>query len=1139
MGLPENHQSDSGVSEVDFDLRAVQDAIPALSNSSDPEASNVAPFAADPAQRMDVTATERMSNSSCLDMSSGPGQHNDIASSIMQLFAHRGVTLPERSLLDAAVSTCYEAHSEPLKQSDILSALGAAYDDRYDQLARLEDMNMAIECWNQALLLVDDGNPGKPELLTRTGVAYRCRFEHLGQPADLEVSIDMIMQAVLMTPEEDPNKPRWLTQLGNSYTSVFGHQGDIEALDVAVDCHEQAVSLTPDGSPKKPGLLSNLSGAYIGRFECLGESTDVDNAIGYLRQAVAIAPEDSTFLNNLGTASYIRFKHQGKLSDLETAITCQTKATSIAPVGSPDQALCQNGLGNSYQAMFENSGKLADLDRAITCLRAAVSLTPDSHVTRFTRLSNFANSLLRRFHRLEMIRDLEQAIECHQEAESLAPEGHPRRPGILHNLSAAYDTRFMALNDSADLDRAIEYQTQAISLTDSEDPNKPNFLNNLGGYYGEKFKHSDDLSSLALAVKYHAQAVSLIPDEHPNKPIWLGNLGTSHFTQFERLKDRDDIDKAIQYRREGISLLPKGHSHKSELQSILGESYSTRYEAYGDPVDIEQAVECFERGALLPTGDPLTRLNASRRWARLSLTNQISSPLDAYREVMKLLFQVVWLGSSVIHRYQYISTIASDLTMEAVAAAIELDAYGLALEWAEEGRSIVWQQMLQLRGRFDKLDMLDISLAEKVKQVAHALGEMSSLGPVEAVDLASDFPSLELEAQQHRRLAEKWEELLDSVRSIPGMESFLRPRKSSELLAAMDTGAIVLINVYHVRSDALVMLPCSKSVDCVALPNFSYDKAARAQSKLALSLRAQGRTGRGIFVHKAKQTDHVFQEVLAMLWADVVKPVLEHLGYIQTLPKDELPHITWCTTGPLSFLPLHAAGVYAKDGCSLSQYAVSSYTPTISALLDGAPAPTAPPNILAVGQTSTLGFSPLPGTAAELDALGQRAGDLLRVRLDGNKATCSSVLEAMRSNNWVHFACHASQNILEPTKSAFHLHDGPLNLAVITQKPLDNASLAFLSACQTATGDKTLSDEAVHLAAGMMMAGYRTVVATMWSINDNDAPLVAERFYAYMLEGGTSGKDAAKALHNAIGFLRNKVGVREFARWVPYIHIGR
>ncbi|KAG9081653.1 hypothetical protein FRC06_005466 [Ceratobasidium sp. 370] len=277
-----------------------------------------------------------------------------------------------------------------------------------------------------------------------------------------------------------------------------------------------------------------------------------------------------------------------------------------------------------------------------------------------------------------------------------------------------------------------------------------------------------------------------------------------------------------------------------------------------------------------------------------------------------------------------------------------------------------------------------------------------------------------------------------------------------------------------------------------------------------------------------------------MLWDDVVNPILAHLGYTQILPNNELPHITWCTTSPLSFLPLHAAGDYAKEAASLFEYAISSYTPIIRTLLAGAPSPTVLPSILAVGQMSTPGLSPLPGTAAELEALTCQAGDLLRMRLDRNKATHSSVLAAMRSNNWVHLACHASRNILEPTKSAFHLHDGPLDLAAITREPLENASLAFLSACQTAAGNKTLSQEALHLAAGMIMAGYRTVIATMWSINDGDAPIVAERFYAHMLEGGAmNGKNAAKALHDAVGYLRTKVGVREFARWTPYIHIGR
>jgi hypothetical protein len=40
---------------------------------------------------------------------------------------------------------------------------------------------------------------------------------------------------------------------------------------------------------------------------------------------------------------------------------------------------------------------------------------------------------------------------------------------------------------------------------------------------------------------------------------------------------------------------------------------------------------------------------------------------------------------------------------------------------------------------------------------------------------------------------------------------------------------------------------------------------------------------------------------------------------------------------------------------------------------------------------------------------------------------------------------------------------------------------------QTATGSQALQDESVHLAAGMLLAGYRGVIGTTWSIMDNDA----------------------------------------------------
>jgi CHAT domain-containing protein len=81
----------------------------------------------------------------------------------------------------------------------------------------------------------------------------------------------------------------------------------------------------------------------------------------------------------------------------------------------------------------------------------------------------------------------------------------------------------------------------------------------------------------------------------------------------------------------------------------------------------------------------------------------------------------------------------------------------------------------------------------------------------------------------------------------------------------------------------------------------------------------------------------------------------------------------------------------------------------------------------------------------------------------------------METHSFVHFACHVSQNAIEPLKSGFELYNGRLELSAIIQKQLVGAELTFLSACQTSTGDETLFEEAVHLAAGMLAAGYRGV----------------------------------------------------------------
>jgi CHAT domain-containing protein len=221
--------------------------------------------------------------------------------------------------------------------------------------------------------------------------------------------------------------------------------------------------------------------------------------------------------------------------------------------------------------------------------------------------------------------------------------------------------------------------------------------------------------------------------------------------------------------------------------------------------------------------------------------------------------------------------------------------------------------------------------------------------------------------------------------------------------------------------------------------------------------------------------------------------------------------------------------------------AVSSYTPTLEALLRlsmrAAPS-SGDPNVLIVSQPETPGQQPIPGTEKEA-AVIQSIFPQSTTLLNRDKGTIAAVLEGMKTHSWVHLACHGIQDSLD---SAFSLYDGKLKLSTLMTRSLalPQAELAFLSACQTASGDEELPEEAVHLAAGMLNAGYKSVIGTMWSINDLQAKKVAEKFYSTMKEQLATGKELrpAYALHEATRHLRMTVGVDEFLQWIPFVHFG-
>jgi hypothetical protein len=389
----------------------------------------------------------------------------------------------------------------------------------------------------------------------------------------------------------------------------------------------------------------------------------------------------------------------------------------------------------------------------------------------------------------------------------------------------------------------------------------------------------------------------------------------------------------------------------------------------------------------------------------------------------------------------------------------------------------------------------------------------------------------------------------------------------SQLVAAAADGPVVVVNTSQYRDDALILTPSGLQVLPLELVSMETEGESAGSlrtrtAQLWEALRTASRTPADI-----RWADGVLSGLLGWLWDTIAEPVLTALGMTTgTQPDQELPRVWWCPTGWLSFLPLHAAGRYPAVAAATSaggtdcptgtraalpECAVSSYTPTLRALIDargraGTASPTAA--VLGVALAHTPGLADLPAAEPELAQLRQRIP--AATVLTGEQATRAAILHALPDCSCLHFAGHGGQDPLDPASAALYCHDhqsnGPIRVADIARLRPRDAQLAFLSACDSAKGTARLADEAIHIAGAVHLAGFTHVIATQWTISDPHAPDIADHVYQHLTAAshfdepavpGLDTRRSATALHAAVRDLRGKQPQRP-TLWAPYLHIG-
>ncbi|KAF9530975.1 CHAT domain-containing protein [Crepidotus variabilis] len=419
------------------------------------------------------------------------------------------------------------------------------------------------------------------------------------------------------------------------------------------------------------------------------------------------------------------------------------------------------------------------------------------------------------------------------------------------------------------------------------------------------------------------------------------------------------------------------------------------------------------------------------------------------------------------------------------------------LELLEVARSLFWSKLLRLRMPFDDFPLPD-QLKEELKLVAEELAHCKA---------QSDQTASQEEAKKQYDLERRFDYLLADARRVPGSEKLLMPKTYDQLLEAAEAGPVVMLIGSDSTYAALIIR--RNGVDSIFLDKLTetvldgmitgLNKATNAARGAMMddhlteihegSEGGDSEEGRGV-KKKVAAKPPTYVDFLEQMWHTIVWPIMISLRQDLICSETCRQRLWWCPTGKLAFLPIHAAGINfgLPTMESTSKYVVSSYTPTLSALLDTrshhktiqSSLRSEDLRALILAQPTTKDHDDLPMTLKELEFLetiipsrhlihiGDAESSLSNTNVN---RTVSEAIYCLAETTILHLACHGHQDRADPLSSGFQLKDGRLTVSHLIRNSTPNAYLAFLSACESASNDFSVPDESLNLAAAMLYAG--------------------------------------------------------------------
>ncbi|KAG1850115.1 CHAT domain-containing protein [Suillus tomentosus] len=954
---------------------------------------------------------------------------------------------------------------------------------------------------------------------TDAGHAQFAKYMRCETVSHLNDAVNHFQSVLDQCPVNHPDHATVLTNL--ALARLKGYiRNDVQDIDATTSLLRDALALRPQPHPDHPLSLYNLAEALTWRHNKKRTAADMHEAAQLYRELLPLCPE-GTYLSIAAGKNGVDYMIGGCNEFLEDAsnegvhirrvVLLRRVVIKLFSLGHQLRPRVLIKLAQVLRERFDRYGSIDNLDTSTRRGCEAVSLCPEGHADRDASLHDLAISLRLRFDHQGKPNDLHEAISLHQEALRLCPVGHKYRDYSLNCLGL---------------------HREALMLCPPGHSCRDTTLNNLAVALKTRYDKSHVSEDLNEAIDLYRESLRLKRLERPY------NLSSVLCSRFMETQKNEDVEEAITLCQQSLEALSSLHPDRYFSYRWLQVAYQSRYRILHDPADLSLAIQNFRLASGHPTQGFPERIKTAYDWTIDTEQHGDVSALEAYSMCFDLLDGHLATRSSTISQREAAAAFyyTRSLPVDAASCAIRHVNLRRAVELVEQGRGQQWSLASRLRTPVEDLESTNPKLAcnylELSKRVSNAAQSSATITNRAAADR---------EAVEYRRLTRQWEAAVARIRGLPAFSRFLLPPAYEDLQAAARQGPVIILIASQYSCSAIIV-PTSGDPHHVPLPSIALADLNILKDRFARAIRDSSRMAPG-----ESRTDLIV--LLRIIWDQIMLPIVDVLEHV--LKLQHLSRIWLCPTAAFTSIPLHAAHPFqtkadrsGKEPCLEDLY-ICSYTPTLSALIRSRKLmkKRVPPSFVAIGQGQPGAGKgkALLAVDSELELVHNLVpATVNRTTISGDEATRAGALEALQQNTWVHLACHGKQDPKQPYDSHFVMRDEHLTLLDIMEKHIPQAEFAFLSACHTAVGDEGTPDEVIHLAAGLQFSGFKSVIGTLWEVDDSVAKHVVKAFYGYMIgdlkKGGVMDcTRAAWALNCAMHVVKTTVPLEQ--RMV-FVHIG-